>query len=121
MKKLLILVPLLCLSFTNVLTLEWVQPPGYQSTLYQATNVNGNWVVLAVTNPPVSLLTTQNAAFFWVSVAPTNRMNPIMSYDNDPIDEGVVPPYPDLQAFCYSTNGNWQGLAMWNPYLHEWQ
>lgn len=59
---------------TNNLNLMWVQPVGYQSTIYQATNINGQWQPLAVTAPPAALTCTQSSAFFIVVMTPTNQV-----------------------------------------------
>jgi hypothetical protein len=48
----------------STLTLTWMQPPGYQSTLYESTNLNGSWTTFGVVNPPVTTQTTNQVAFF---------------------------------------------------------
>lgn len=57
---------------TNVLQLIWMQPPGYESTLYSATNLGGAWTSLGVVNPPFNVSPTNQVSYFYVSVAPTN-------------------------------------------------
>ena len=58
---------------TNLLNLMWIQPVGYQSTIYSTTNINGQWQPLTNVSPPASLLCTQQSAFFIVMMQPTNQ------------------------------------------------
>lgn len=61
------------LAQTNQLSLMWIQPVGYQSTIYQATNLNGQWYFMTNQPPPASILCTQHSAFFIILMAPTNQ------------------------------------------------
>jgi hypothetical protein len=58
---------------TNTLELNWLAPPGFQSTLYCSTNLNSSWSAMGQVTPPVSVNPTNPMTFFYVSVAPTNQ------------------------------------------------
>lgn len=76
---------------SNTLTLVWSQPPGFSSTLYEATNLLGTWSPLqGVTNPPQYIQATQSQAFFYVTVTPTNVVHDSIS--------GMVDPTNDVPA-----------------------
>lgn len=59
---------------TNVLQLVWVQPPGYESTLFTATNLSGAWTPLATNVNPVSVTATQSVAYFYVVMTPQTQL-----------------------------------------------
>ena len=58
---------------TNVLELTWSQPPGYQSTLFTATNLAGAWSPISTNPPPFTTVSDKEVAFFYVVVSPTNN------------------------------------------------
>lgn len=115
MKKLLLLVGLfvsvICRGqTTNVLELVWQEPVGWQSSLYSATNLGGNWSLLSTSSPPVTVYPTQSAAFFYVQVMPANAGNGVIAYTNDPNAEGVRPSNTNQSAAAISYGG---GQVFW--------
>jgi hypothetical protein len=116
---------LILLSFslfadTNTLTLTWLQPPGYQSTLYSATNLNGSWSSFGAVNPPYSTPETNQTAFFYVVVAPTNAENVAIIYTNDPNVEGLKPANTNASAIAYSYDGSGSFYG-WSTVYQEWR
>jgi len=91
---------------TNTLTLTWLQPPGYQSTLYSSTNLGGGWSSLGTANPPYSTEETNKVSFFYVSVAPTNYPNSDVIYTNDPNVEGLKPASTNKPSIAYKDDGS---------------
>lgn len=103
------------LAQTNVLQLVWAQPPGYSSTLYTATNLGGTWSVLSTNSPPLSVTATQQVAFFYVVVTPTNT-NPQQVFSGN--YHGGVPDITPVAAVALTvdtSNGN-----LWSWYSNAW-
>lgn len=86
----------------DTLTLTWDQPPGFSSTLFTSTNLNGCWTSLGTVNPPYITQETNRVAFFYVSVAPTNIVNVPVLYTNG---TPGVPQYPASPCIAYDPNG----------------
>lgn len=109
MKTLLTGLALLAVASTllasETLTLTWIQPPGYQSTLYSSTNVAGAWTEWGVVNPPIVTQTTNQMAFFYVVVAPTNSGS-LLIYTNNPNTEGLKPTNTNAPAMAYTDDGS---------------
>lgn len=72
---------------TNTLVLTWIQPPNFQSTLYESTNLNGGWSEFGVVNPPVVVQPTNPVVFFTVTVAPTNFPSDFVDYSGPPTNQ----------------------------------
>ena len=119
MKTILTLLTILALndtavSQTNLLNLMWLQPPGYQSTLYSATNLNGQWKLLASQPPPASLLCTQSTAFFIVMIQPTNQAACYGGYG--PPTNSALPGSTYVQL---ETGSFWEhGTNTWIPLIY---
>jgi hypothetical protein len=98
---------------TNILILTWVQPPGYQSTLYESQNLGTgwqNWTNLGSVAPPFSVTPTNQTAFFYVVVAPTNAVSDYVNYAGPPTNNP-----PALQHIVVDSNGR-----QWQFYQSGW-
>jgi hypothetical protein len=99
---------------SNVLTLTWLQPAGFHSTLYSSTNLNGEWTSLGEVNPPAYVTPTNPVTFFYVSVAPSNLFNEPIIYSTDPNAENLKPEFTNRPAMAYSEDGS-GGIYGWSP------
>ena len=116
-----ILIAVLAIALTaQTLNLTWMQPAGYQSTLYEATNINGSWTAMGVVNPPVAVQTTNQVAFFYVAVAPTNLVNSDVIYSNDPNAENLKPADTNKPAMAYSFDGS-GAIYGWSVQYQQWR
>lgn len=89
------------LASTNILQLTWLQPPGYQSTMYCATNMTGCWTSLGVVNPPYNVCPTNPVVFFYVSVAPVSKPQNYVG-GTDPTNDAMAGSY-----FVNTNTGDW--------------
>lgn len=101
------------------LTLTWIQPPGYQSTLYSSTNIAGAWTQWGVVNPPVVTQTTNQMAFFYVVVVPTNAAS-LFIYTNNPNIEGLKPSNTNAPAMAYTDDGSGP-MWVWSITEQAWK
>lgn len=123
-RSILTIVLTLILTITSfaqaTLTLIWIEPPGYQSTLYSSTNLNGSWSSLGEVNPPYLTQPTNQVTFFYVVVMPTNTVNHAVIYLTNPNTENVKPANTNAPALAYSDDGAFP-LWVWSIIDQMWK
>lgn len=113
----LILATAIAHSQTNTLILTWMQPPGYDSTLYYATNLNGTWSEISTDAPPYTTQQTNPISFFYVNVAPI-QIIPVNVFGGDEGPTNLDLPVGSMfvgtnyfQIWIRRTNGWYEGVG----------